>query len=177
MAMVNFSAVCVLIGCYLPFAISGYLGMSGVNIQDNILKGLPANSPVVGIARWSIGLLLFITYSLFVIPLRRKLEDVFFGEQSASMYDPRRLIVAAGLMFSIGIVSIALPSLGLANSVAGGCIALVMFYFPGALMWRMQMDMPRGDRDRFQLGFGGFFMAAGVLVCLMGLFGDKIFDF
>lgn len=176
LGLVALSAVGVLLACYVPVAVAGYLTLSGKNIAENLLLSLPNGSPVVSIARWSIALLLFCTYSLFLIPLRRTLEEVCFGRQTGAMLDPRRLAVAGGLMVSVGAVSVSLPSLGLANSVAGGCIAIVMFYFPGALMYRMEMDLPRGERSPVQIGAGVFFMLTGVVVCVMGLFGDLIFD-
>lgn len=175
MSQVSLSTIGILIGCYLPVAISGYLSTTGKCANSNLLNCLPNGSPIVSIANWSIGLLLFITYSLFIIPLRRKLEEVVFGEQSTMMFAPKRLIVAAGLMAVIGTISIALENLGLANTLAGGCIALVMFYFPGALMWKMEMDIPVFERNRTQLIFGATFMTTGLLICVMGFFGNILF--
>lgn len=178
LALVSFSTVVVLIGCYLPVSISGYLLLSGESIPSNVLSGLPPGAPIVFLAKLSIGLLLFVTYSLFIIPLRRRLEEIIFNTQTRLFVDPRRLLIAAVLAGLIGITSIALPDLGLANSLAGGCIALVMFYFPGRLMIRgRQMDLPLIERDRSNVLFGAFFVFMGVLICVMGLFGNLIFSF
>lgn len=176
MSKISFTTIAILILCYLPVAISGYLSTTGVCGSSNLLNCFGQGSLTITIANWSIGLLLFLTYSLFIIPLRRKLENVFYGEQTTSMFAPKRLVIAAGLMTTIAIISITLKDLGLANTLAGGCIALVMFYFPGALMWRMEMDVPVDQRDRKNLIFGGIFMFIGLLVCSMGFFGSILFS-
>lgn len=173
---VNAFAVVLLMGCYVPVAITGYLLKSGKGISSNVLAGMGENSVVVIIAKWTIAALLFLTYSLFIIPLRRKVELLFFGRLSSSMLSLSRLAIAAGLNISVVIVSVLLPDLGLANTLAGGCIALVMFFFPGRLIVRNQLDKPPASRHIFETITGAVLIVLGVLVCFVGLLGALIFD-
>lgn len=173
---VNAFAIVLLMGCYVPIAISGYLLESGKGISSNVLAGMGEGSVVVIIAKWTIAALLFVTYSLFIIPLRRKIEFLSFGRPSSSMLSLSRLVIAAGLNISVAIVSALLPGLGLANSVAGGCIALVMFFFPGRLIVRNQLDKPPASRQIFETVVGTVLIVLGILVCFVGLFGALIFD-
>lgn len=175
LASVNRTATAILMGCYIPVSIAGYLLVTGRCTKTNLLECLPSGSPAVAVANWSIGLLLFITYSLFLIPLRRKLEEVVFGEQTATMLDIRRLVVAATLALTIGLISVTLRDLGLANTLAGGCIALVMFFYPGALRFSQQYDVPIAQRKTVQLVVGVVYMILGVVICLSGLFGNIVF--
>lgn len=177
MALVNLSTVGIMLGCYIPVAVSGYLVYSGEGIGTNVLTGLPDGSPTAFIAKWSIGGLLMITYSLFIIPLRQKLEKMIFGSLTTTTTDPRRIGIAAVLNLFVGIVSVALPDLGLANTLAGGCIALIMFFFPGRLMVRYQLDLPFEQRDPLRIGIGMMFVFFGSLICFIGLFGNMIFNF
>lgn len=177
MACVNITSVALLLGCYIPVAISGYLVYSGENIPSNALTGLAAGSPTALIAKWSIGALLLITYSLFIIPLRRKFEFILFREITHAVLEPRRLLVAALLNVFVCYVAVSLPDLGLANTLAGGCIALIMFFFPGRLMVRAQLDLPFEERDSMRLAIGGMFVFFGALICFVGLFGGMIFDY
>lgn len=176
MALVNLTTVGIMLGCYLPVSICGYLAMSGKDITSNILASF-SGGPIVFIAQWSIGGLLLITYSLFIIPLRARGEMIFFGARTSGMKDPRRLFVAGLLALAVGVVSINLPDLGLANTLAGGCIAIVMFFAPGALMLRAQLVLPFDNRDSLRMGIGGIFMFMGALICMMGLFGNMLFDY
>lgn len=173
---VNAFAILILIGCYLPVAIAGYLLKSGRGISSNVLFGMGETSGVVITAKWTIATLLFLTYALFLIPLRRKLELFLVGRLSSSMLSLSRLAVAAGLNIFVAVVSNSLSDLGLANTLAGGCIALVMFFFPGRLMVRQQMDKPRGSRNMFEAVTGSLLVAAGILICFVGLFGALVFD-
>lgn len=177
MAKVNFISIAMMLGCYFPVALSGYLVLSGDNIPTNVLTALAAGSPAAFIAKLSIGALLLITYSLFIIPLRRKLEIICFASLTESMKSPKRIMVAAFLNAFVCIASIGLPDLGLANTLAGGCIALIMFFFPGRLMLRHQLDLPFENRDPLRMGIGGIFVFSGTLICLVGLFGNMIFNF
>lgn len=177
MALVNLSTVGITLGCYIPVAVSGYLVYSGEGIGTNVLTGLPNGSPTAFIAKWSIGGLLLITYSLFIIPLRQKLEKLIFGELTTEMTDPRRVAIAGGLNVFVAIVSVSLPDLGLANTLAGGCIALIMFFFPGRLMMHYQLDLPFEQRDPLRIGIGMMFVFFGALICFVGMFGNLIFDF
>lgn len=177
MALVNVSTVGIMLGCYLPVAIAGYLAYSGKDITSNVLAGLAPGSPTAFIAKWSIGALLLITYSLFIIPLRRKFETMFFGGLTQEMYDPRRIIIASALNVFVAIVAISLPDLGLANTLAGGCIALIMFFFPGRLMVKYQLELPVDQRDPLRLAVGGTFVFFGALICLIGLFGNMVFSY
>lgn len=174
MTMVNLTTVLIMIGCYVPVAIAGYLAFSGENIQDNLLAQLPTG-PVSIIAKLSIAALLLITYSLFIIPLRRKLEEAS-GGLTAGMKDPKRIVIAGVLLLVVATISVALPNLGLANALAGGCIALVMFFFPGRLMLQSQLDLPLEQRDPLRIGIGGIFIFFGSLICFMGLFGPILID-
>lgn len=177
MSLVNFTTVGIMIGCYIPVAICGYLAFSGEGISTNLLEGLPNGSPTALIAKWSIGGLLLITYSLFIIPLRQKIEVRLFGELTKTMKDPQRIAIAAGLNIFVAIVSISLPDLGLANTLAGGCIALIMFYYPGKLMVQFQNSLPFEQRDPLRIGIGYIFIFFGTLICLVGLFGNMVFKF
>lgn len=175
--------VYILLICYIPVSVCGYLLQSGgiipggATISSNILADLPPTSATVLIAKWAIGALLLITYSLFIIPLRRKVETLAFGRLSSAFLDPHRLVVAATLNIVVGIVSILLPDLGFANTLAGGCIALIMFFFPGLFMVQMQLDKSPSDRNTLQLVFGAMFIFCGVLICFVGLFGSLVFDY
>lgn len=177
MALVNATTIGIQIGCYIPVAIAGYLIYSGKGITTNVLEKLPAGSLAGFVATWSIGGLLLITYSLFIIPLRQKLEKKIFGSLTESIKDPKRLFLAATLNVFVAIAALLLPDLGLANTLAGGCIALIMFYFPGRLMVRFQSDLPFEYRDPLRLVIGGIFVFFGVLICFVGLFGNLIFSF
>lgn len=173
-AAVNASTIFILFGCYLPVAISGYLLKSGAGISSNVLAGMADESVVVIIAKWVISALLFITYALFIIPLRRKFERIFFGNPSSPTFSPASLTVTACLSIFVAIVSASLPDLGFANTLAGGCIAVIMFIFPGMLMIRMQLDKPPARRKRLELITGAVFTVLGALVCFVGLFGALI---
>lgn len=176
MALVNVWSVFILLGCYVPVSVAGYLLYSGKNIESNVLTKLSPESPTVLIAKWSIGALLLITYSLFLIPLRQKLEKLLFGELTERMLDRKRVVVAALLNTSVAIVSVVLPNLGLANSLAGGCIALIMFYFPGQLMVKHQINLPFRQKNILHICVGCIFVFFGALICILGLFGGIIFD-
>jgi Transmembrane amino acid transporter protein len=178
MTMVNASTTGVLFGCYFPLAVAGYLNYSGKDIPANMLTDLNESSAAVLIARLVIAGLLFFTYSLFIIPLRRRLEAVLFGSLSTSMTEAQRVKVAGALALTVCAASIALPDLSLANTVAGGCIALVMFFFPGAMILHGQHGPYSGgaaDRARVAVGFA--FVAAGAIVAAVGLFGQAVFDY
>lgn len=161
----------LLYGCYFFVAISGFLLMNGSEVPDDILAGLGSTSLAVLISRWSIALLLFATYSLFIIPLRRRLEELWYGSMTRSV-GRDRLQVALIIAASVGGISAVLPSLGLANAVAGGCIALVMFLFPGLLSMRSGCDTRRGKHDlptkaAFHNGIAMAFL--GIIVCIVGI--------
>jgi solute carrier family 38 (sodium-coupled neutral amino acid transporter), member 7/8 len=178
MTQVNLYTVAVLYFCYLPLAIAGYLNYSGVDIPSNMLTKLNENSAAVIIARLVIALLLFGTYSLFIIPLRRKLEVIAFGSLTTGMTDLRRVQVAGALAATVAFVSIALPDLSLANTLAGGCIALVMFFFPGMMMLHGQFGKyAQGPKNNTLVGVGAAFAGAGALVAFVGLFGQMIFNY
>jgi len=174
MSKVSFTTIAILVGVYVPVSISGYLMVTGKCTDSNLLSCLPTSAAAVSIANWSIGSLLFITYSLFIIPLRRKLEDVIFAGQTTSMFDNKRMIVAGAIAAFIGIVSISLKDLALASTVAGGCISIVMFVFPGALMVYREYDIPMSQRPRKQVLTGYFFMATGLTICFSGFFGNSL---
>lgn len=172
--VVDMSTICIQIGCYLPMAIAGYLAYSGKNIPTNVLEGLPAGSTSVVIARWSIGGLLLVTYSLFIIPLRQKLEKKLYGILTSSMSDPRRVGAVVALNVSVGIAAVSLPNLGLANSVAGGCIALIMLFYPGRMML-LGIEGERGGWKQWaRKTVGVVFALMGVLICFVGIFGKII---
>lgn len=175
LSAVSKTTIYILVGCYIPVSISGYLMVTGRCSKSNLLECLPQSSPAVFIANWSIGLLLFITYSLFIIPLRRKLEVVVFKEATSQYLDPNRITIAAALAATIGFISIILKDLGLANTLAGGCIALVMFFYPGALLYTREHDIPVFERNRFHVATGMFFMALGLLICFSGFLGNILF--
>lgn len=177
MSVVNLTAVGIMLGCYLPVALAGYLLYSGEGISSNVLAGLAPGSVTALVAKWSIGALLLITYSLFIIPLRQKLEKMAFGGLTDSMIDPRRLAIAGGLNLFVMIMSISLPDLGLANTLAGGCIALIMFFYPGRLMLKAQLDLPFDQRNPLRIIIGSVFVFFGALICVVGLFGNVVFDF
>lgn len=177
MALVNLSTVGIMLGCYIPVAISGYLVYSGEGIGSNVLTGLPAGSPTAFIAKWSIGGLLLITYSLFIIPLRQKFEVMLFGNLTTVMTDPKRVAIATVLNVFVAVVAVSLPDLGLANTLAGGCIALIMFFFPGRLMVQYQLDLPFDQRDPLRIGIGMIFVFFGALICFIGMFGNMLFNF
>ncbi|CAN8069394.1 unnamed protein product [Agarophyton chilense] len=177
MALVNATTIAIQIGCYIPVALAGFLIYSGKNITTNAVEGLPPGSIAGFIATWSIGGLLLITYSLFIIPLRQKLEKKLYGSLTSSMRDVKRIALAAALNIFVGGAALSLPDLGLANSLAGGCIALIMFFFPGRLMVRFQNEKEFEDRDPLRLVIGGTFVFFGGLICLVGLFGNLVFDF
>lgn len=176
MTRVNYLTVIILLACYIPVAMAGYLLKSGIYISSNILTGNRPKlvSSIVG--TWAIGALLLFTYAIFIIPLRRKLEKLFFGRLSTSPAALSRLIIAALLNLFVCIVSIALPDLGVANTIAGGCIALIMYFFPGCLMVRLQLDNISRDRSIFKLILGSLFVFFGALICFVGLFGALLFE-
>lgn len=175
LAKVSLTTIAILLGCYIPVSVSGYLLVQGRCAKNNLLECLPPDSPAVLIANWSIGLLLFITYSLFIIPLRRKIEGMILEQPTKSMFHPVRLAVAGFLACTIGTVSIALTDLGLANTLAGACISLVMFFYPGYLMVQSEYDLKMEERPRGNVVKGFFFMAVGATICLSGLFGHVVF--
>lgn len=164
-----------MLGCYIPVALAGYLLHSGEHIGTNLLTGLSTRFPTAIIAKWSIGALLFITYSLFLIPLRRKFEAMLLGRQTEHASDPARVGIAAALNIFVCAVAMSLPNLGLANALAGGCIALIMFFFPGRLMIKMQMESPVEERDMMRFVGGVIFVGVGVVICIVGLFGQLMF--
>lgn len=179
---VNVSTVSILLVCYIFVGICGYLLQSGgihenANISSNILNDLPKSSTSVLLAKWSIGSLLLITYSLFIITLRRKLEMLLFQSLDNSFFSKNRLLVAALINIGVGIVSICLPNLGIANALAGGCIALIMFEFPGCFIIKIQMERDYSERSVIQVAIGISFCFFGSLIAIIGLFGSAIFEF
>lgn len=176
MALVNVSAVAIMLGCYIPVSVAGYLLYSGEGIESNVLTKLPPGSPTVFIAKWSIGALLLMTYPLLIIPLRQKIEKRVLGELTERVTDQRRIAAAGVLNGSVAVVSVVLPNLGLANSLAGGCIALIMFYYPGQMMVRYQRELPFEQKNLLRVGVGWIFVCFGALISFIGLFGGMIFD-
>jgi hypothetical protein len=183
--MVNLLTVVTLLGCYLPLAGAGYLLYSGADIPSNMLTKLSESSLAVLMARLVMGCLLFGTYSLFIIPLRRKLEIRLYSRLTTEMYDARRLLVAVVLMLLVLVTSIELRDLGLANALAGGCLGLVMLSFPGAMILHGERkpnatvavtgaDDARASR-RVVLGYG--FLGAGVGIAFVGLFGATLLGY
>lgn len=174
MTLVNMTSIVTLFGCYVPLSISGYLNYSGVGIPPNMLTKLNENSAAVAIARVVIAGLLFFTYPLFIIPLRRRIEKQFFGSLSTSIVSLRRAKVAGCLAVVVCAVAMFLPDLSLANTLAGGCIATVMLIFPGAL------DLQGAYRERarypIQLALGTVFLISGVVVLFVGLFGSLLLE-
>lgn len=177
MGKANLSAVAMMVGCYIPVAVAGYLACSGKNIADNVLAGLAPESPPALVAKWAIGGLLFVTYSLFIIPLRRKLEMRLFGSLSTQTYDPRRMAIATAINLFVAYAAVSLSDLSVANALAGGCIALIMFFFPGRLMLRNQIDKPIEERNPLTMAIGGIFTVLGVLISFIGIFGGMIFEY
>lgn len=182
MRAVNLNTVAILFICYIFVSLCGYLLQSGgvprnANISSNILNDLPQSSTSVLLAKWSIGSLLLITYSLFIIPLRRKLELLLFQSLETSFFSTKRLMVAAVINILVGIVSICLPNLGIANALAGGCIALIMFVFPGCFIIKIQMEQTLSERNVVQIAIGITFVFFGSLIAFVGLFGSAIFEF
>mmetsp|Transcript_33398 Transcript_33398/g.131707 ORF Transcript_33398/g.131707 Transcript_33398/m.131707 type:complete len:444 (-) Transcript_33398:1930-3261(-) len=158
--------------CYLIVAIIGYLLYGGRNVPSNVLTGLGNGSPVIGIATWSIGLLLFATYSLFIIPLRRRLEEILFGRQTRKL-NGDRILAAAVIGALVIIASILLRDLYLANTVAGGCIAIVTFVIPGLFdvyCWKMF----KVDRNLVTIARGVLLLCAGTTAGFIGLFGSLL---
>ena len=74
----------------------------------------------------------------------------------------------------VGACSVLLPDLGLANAVAGGCIALVMFLYPGLLTLSMEFGKVAPRRSMHRLLKGVFLVALGLSVCFLGLFGSFV---
>lgn len=178
---VNALTVAVLYACYLPLAIAGYLNYSGVGVPSNMLTKLNENSAAVVIARAVIASLLAGTYALFIIPLRRSLESAVFGARTASFVDPRRFAIAAALAVTVAAAALALPDLSVANTIAGGAIALVIFFFPGLLVLHGQFGKAAGGgvggRSGAKIALGGLLVVAGAGICFVGLFGGMIFNF
>lgn len=174
LSTVNGIAVVILFICYVPMSVAGYLLQRDIGISSNILNDISPTSTTAKIAKWSIGSLLLITYSLFIIPLRRKLETLFFRRLSVGIGSGIRLYVAALINFFVMTVSILLPNLGLANTLAGGCIALIMFFVPGCLLIRVQLDYSVQDRSWPQFVVGVAFVLLGTAICIVGLFGSML---
>lgn len=182
MRAVSLNTVAILFLCYIFVSMCGYLLQSGgvpnsAIISSNILNDLPQSSASVLLAKWSIGSLLLITYSLFIIPLRRKLEMLLFRSLGTSFISMKRIMVAAVINITVGIVSICLPNLGIANSLAGGCIALIMFVFPGCFIIKLQMEQRLSQRSVLQIAIGIAFVFFGSLIAFVGLFGSAIFEY
>jgi Transmembrane amino acid transporter protein len=183
--MVNLLTVATLFGCYFPLAVAGYLLYSGSDIPSNMLTKLSETSMAVMTARLVMGCLLFGTYSLFIIPLRRKLELRLYNRLTTELFDVRRLLMAVVLMILVLVVSIGLRDLGLANALAGGCLALVMLSFPGAMILHGERgpnatvavtvsDATVASR-RVALGYG--FLSAGAVIAFVGFFGAALLGY
>jgi Transmembrane amino acid transporter protein len=185
MSMVNLMTVVTLLGCYLPLGVAGYVLYSGSHIPSNMLTKLSETSLAVLIARIVMGCLLFGTYSLFIIPLRRKLEMKLYSRLSVETTDSRRLSVAAVLMLAVLGSSIELRDLGLANAIAGGCLGLVILSFPGAMILHGErgpgasVALTAGDANRRSkrviLGYG--FIGCGIVIAFFGLFGAALLGY
>lgn len=176
MTMVNLATVAILCICYIPLSVAGYLNYSGINIPSNMLTKMRENSITVAIARVVMASLLFFTYPLFIIPLRRRIELRLQGCYSSSVLSKSRIQVAGALAVIVCATSILLPDLSLANTLAGGCIACVMLILPGALM--VQAERKSSCRNSaYSAAFGALFVAIGIIVTLVGFFGSFIFRF
>lgn len=126
------STTVTLSACYILVAISGYCLYGGKNVPSDVLSGFGQGSIVIIIALWSIGLLLFSTYALLVIPLRKRFEVMLYGEQTTH-WNLQRVSIAFGVGFFVVLSAILLKDLSLANAVAGGYVILRLyppFFFP-----------------------------------------------
>lgn len=182
---VNQLTVSTLILVYIIIATCGFLLKQGDGkgrISPNILADLPANSPPVIVAKWAIGLLLLCTYPLFIIPLRRSIErtlsSFFTRRLNQQQLDVTcRTAVAAVLNMGVALAAVVLPDLGMANALAGGCIALVMLFFPGCFALKLQLAAPPHARSAAQMAVGALFVCVGVVIGFVGVFGSSLFDF
>eukprot|EP00172_Hildenbrandia_rubra_P003391 Plantae.Rhodophyta-Hildenbrandia_rubra.ctg53962.p1 GENE.Plantae.Rhodophyta-Hildenbrandia_rubra.ctg53962~~Plantae.Rhodophyta-Hildenbrandia_rubra.ctg53962.p1 ORF type:complete len:429 (-),score=18.48 Plantae.Rhodophyta-Hildenbrandia_rubra.ctg53962:355-1641(-) len=168
----------ILLGCYIPFSISGYLaGSIHGHIGTNVLKNLGRGSLTVFIARLSITALLIITYPLLVIPLRRRGENLLNRYQWRSSIWQRRYMVNGFLAFSIGLISILLTDLGDANAVAGGCIVTVMYFFPGLFLLKLNQNGQERDVKKmvFNITLGSALVLVSVTTSILGVFGQALF--
>lgn len=174
---VNVLTTTILVVCYIAVSVAGYLLVNGRRVSSNILNDIAAQSTAAQVAKWAITILLFVTYSLFLIPLRRKLEVMCFNRLSTAYFAAQRLCLAAALNICILLAAIALPDLGLANTLAGGCISLIMFFFPGLLLVYLEKSESQFRRVSWpRLALGFFFILLGAVICFVGLFGSFIFD-
>ncbi|OSX79750.1 hypothetical protein BU14_0071s0005 [Porphyra umbilicalis] len=174
-------SVGTLTACYLPFGVAGallYAAPGPVGTADggasaataaaavplNVLAGVGDGSLVVTVARAAIAALLALTYPLLLIPLRRRVETGLWG--APQPWGRRRAAAAAALSAAVGAAAAGLADLGAANDVAGGAIALIMFFIPGALSVAAGLDALWGGG-----GGGGAWprIAAGVASAALGL--------
>ena len=134
------STILNLVCPYLIFSLAGwFLCHGGLNwpLDPNFLIGASKGDWVVAATTWVITLTLLFTYQLFLIPLRKKVEGRFHCVDSPHVSDGvpiARVVASLSWQLIVFLISILLKDLGAANAVAGGCIGLVMFTFPGALM-------------------------------------------
>eukprot|EP00808_Paulinella_micropora_P016478 g19026.t1 len=162
-----------LMGCYLLVGVCGYVIFGGVNVPGNVLPTLTGASAVI--AQWAIAALLFLTYPLFLIPLRKRVQALLFDYHVPE--DPHRTAplgvrfrAALLLAVLVGIAALALPDLMVANQVAGACVALVMFAFPGLVELALARSRLSTDVS-CMMGYvrGGTFLCLGLTVALLGL--------
>lgn len=88
-----------------------------------------------------------------------------------------RAVVAGALNASVALAAVMLPDLGMANALAGGCIALVMLFFPGCFTLKLQLAAPPHARSAAQMAVGALFVCVGVVIGFVGVFGSSLFDF
>lgn len=172
----NLFTILTTILCYIPVSIAGFLLHSGRNLSTNLLTGLSPTSVTVLVANISIASLLLLTYPLFLIPLRRKFHYMLHDMFPSICSNLLNVVIATTLNVFVAVFAISLRNLGLANALAGGCIALIMFYFPGRLLLRMQIDTAPEQRDYFRIVIAVVFIALGVVICISGLFGQLLFS-
>ncbi|KAA8496856.1 putative sodium-coupled neutral amino acid transporter 8 [Porphyridium purpureum] len=158
--------------CYVVVGVSGLLLVLtlGKSTPDNVLLALGNDSIVVVFARWVLGFLLFATYSLFILPLRNRIELIYWKQVQPGL-TVARLQICALLAGLIGVSAITLQNLSLANDVAGGCIAVIMLLFPGMLTVKDTFETPSMPLARrvSQLVVGFCMAALGVLVFAIGI--------
>ena len=173
----NLTTFAILACCYVPFTVLGYIaaGTKG-HIDANVLTSFGEQSIPAKIARISITLLLLVTYPLLIIPLRRRGEKLLhlieWVDNDAA--DP---IVMSGIVAAlVGIVASFLTDLGDANAIAGGCLSLVMYLFPGLFLISLERRKEsQQDRSLWKILLGSVLVIVSVLASVLGLFGQALF--
>ena len=172
---INRLTLLILWSCYLPFTICSYALVKHTTLGPNVLTSLDG-SWTVFVARFSLVALLILTFPLLAIPLRKRVEKVLVPYLSNLSTFQQGICSSAVLNTVIFATALTFTDLGVANTIAGGCLAIIMFIFPGLFLVVSEeaKSSEQGNTTKNRI-FGWFLIAFGVITAFMGLFGSYLF--